>query len=93
MPCFFTKIDFIGILQVFTLQKYVVKKSQPGYLLVIFLKCLQFQLQYFYKKERILIVVLFLLSQRFNVAITRAQALLIVVGNPHVLCKDRHWNR
>lgn len=31
--------------------------------------------------------------KRFNVAITRAQALLIVVGNPHVLCKDRHWNR
>lgn len=30
--------------------------------------------------------------KRFNVAITRAQALLIVVGNPHVLCKDRHWN-
>ncbi|KAK2550951.1 putative helicase mov-10-B.1 [Acropora cervicornis] len=31
--------------------------------------------------------------KRFNVAITRAQALLIVVGNPHVLCKDQHWNR
>ena len=27
MPYFFTEIDFIGILQVFTLQKYVVKKS------------------------------------------------------------------
>ncbi|EDO34496.1 predicted protein [Nematostella vectensis] len=31
--------------------------------------------------------------KRFNVAITRAQALLIVVGNPHVLCKDSHWGR
>ncbi|NXF64323.1 SDE3 helicase, partial [Ciccaba nigrolineata] len=31
--------------------------------------------------------------QRFNVAITRAKALLIVVGNPAVLSKDQHWHR
>ena len=29
--------------------------------------------------------------KRFNVAITRAMALLIVVGNPHVLALDAHW--
>ena len=29
--------------------------------------------------------------KRFNVAITRAQALLIVVGNPSVLATDFHW--
>ena len=29
--------------------------------------------------------------KRFNVTITRAQALLIVVGNPHVLCMDYCW--
>nr|XP_054752210.1 RNA helicase Mov10l1-like [Lytechinus pictus]XP_054752211.1 RNA helicase Mov10l1-like [Lytechinus pictus] len=29
--------------------------------------------------------------KRFNVAITRPQALLIVVGNPHLLVNDYHW--
>ncbi|XP_062451285.1 helicase MOV-10 [Rhea pennata] len=31
--------------------------------------------------------------KRFNVALTRAKALLIVVGNPAVLSKDHHWRR
>ena len=29
--------------------------------------------------------------KRFNVAVTRAQALLVVVGNPHVLADDPQW--
>lgn len=29
--------------------------------------------------------------KRFNVAITRAQALLVIVGNPVVLCHDPYW--
>ncbi|EIW74342.1 P-loop containing nucleoside triphosphate hydrolase protein [Coniophora puteana RWD-64-598 SS2] len=29
--------------------------------------------------------------QRMNVALTRARALLIVVGNPLLLCRDPHW--
>lgn len=31
--------------------------------------------------------------QRFNVAVTRAKALLIVVGNPQVLTSDATWAR
>jgi len=31
--------------------------------------------------------------KRFNVAITRAKALLVVVGNPTVLCKNQEWSR
>jgi helicase MOV-10 len=30
--------------------------------------------------------------KRFNVAITRAQALLIIIGNPRVLAQDGDWN-
>lgn len=29
--------------------------------------------------------------KRFNVAITRSQALLVVVGHPAVLSADPHW--
>ncbi|XP_042480863.1 probable RNA helicase SDE3 [Macadamia integrifolia] len=29
--------------------------------------------------------------RRFNVAITRAKSLLIIVGNPHIICKDPYW--
>ncbi|XP_072174451.1 RNA helicase Mov10l1-like [Diadema setosum] len=29
--------------------------------------------------------------KRFNVSITRPQALLIIVGNPHLLVNDSHW--
>jgi len=31
--------------------------------------------------------------KRFNVAITRAQALMIIVGNPYVLAQDEHWSK
>jgi helicase MOV-10 len=31
-------------------------------------------------------------EKRFNVALTRAQALLIVVGDGKTLAHDRHWN-
>lgn len=32
-------------------------------------------------------------EKRFNVAVTRAQALLILIGNPFTLDKDPHWRR
>ncbi|KAL5541531.1 hypothetical protein UlMin_009241 [Ulmus minor] len=32
-------------------------------------------------------------SRRFNVAITRAISLLIIIGNPHIICQDPHWNQ
>lgn len=31
--------------------------------------------------------------RRFNVAITRAKSLLIIVGNPHIITKDRYWDK
>lgn len=31
--------------------------------------------------------------RRFNVAITRARSLLVVIGNPHIVCKDPYWNK
>ncbi|XP_061354494.1 probable RNA helicase SDE3 [Gastrolobium bilobum] len=30
--------------------------------------------------------------RRFNVAITRAISLLVIIGNPHIICKDDHWS-
>ncbi|XP_051125299.1 probable RNA helicase SDE3 [Andrographis paniculata] len=30
--------------------------------------------------------------RRFNVSVTRAKSMLIVIGNPHILCKDPNWN-
>lgn len=30
-------------------------------------------------------------SQRFNTAITRAQSLLVIIGNGDVLCRDQNW--
>ena len=32
-------------------------------------------------------------QQRLNVAVSRARALLIIVGNPHLLGKDPTWKR
>ncbi|KAL5098655.1 hypothetical protein RYX36_002982 [Vicia faba] len=31
--------------------------------------------------------------RRFNVAITRAISLLVIIGNPHIICKDNHWSQ
>ncbi|GAA0156850.1 RNA helicase [Lithospermum erythrorhizon] len=31
--------------------------------------------------------------RRFNVAATRARSLLVVIGNPHIICKDSYWNK
>ncbi|PHT78647.1 putative RNA helicase SDE3 [Capsicum annuum] len=31
--------------------------------------------------------------RRFNVAATRARSLLVVIGNPHIICKDPYWNK
>ncbi|GAV64228.1 AAA_11 domain-containing protein/AAA_12 domain-containing protein [Cephalotus follicularis] len=31
--------------------------------------------------------------RRFNVAITRARSLLIIVGNPHIVSKDPYWEK
>jgi helicase MOV-10 len=30
--------------------------------------------------------------RRFNVAVTRAKNLLVLIGNPHVLRRDKHWS-
>ncbi|KAK7308013.1 hypothetical protein VNO77_41569 [Canavalia gladiata] len=31
--------------------------------------------------------------RRFNVAMTRAISLLIIIGNPHIICKDDYWSQ
>ncbi|XP_019423448.1 PREDICTED: probable RNA helicase SDE3 isoform X1 [Lupinus angustifolius] len=31
--------------------------------------------------------------RRFNVAITRAISMLIIIGNPHIICKDDRWSQ
>uniref|UniRef100_A0A1D1YSN7 RNA helicase n=1 Tax=Anthurium amnicola TaxID=1678845 RepID=A0A1D1YSN7_9ARAE len=31
--------------------------------------------------------------RRFNVAITRARSLLVIVGNPHIITKDPYWDK
>ncbi|XP_014520114.1 probable RNA helicase SDE3 [Vigna radiata var. radiata] len=31
--------------------------------------------------------------RRFNVAITRAISLLVIIGNPHIICKDENWSQ
>ncbi|KAJ0034179.1 hypothetical protein Pint_24783 [Pistacia integerrima] len=31
--------------------------------------------------------------RRFNVAVTRAISLLVVIGNPHIVSKDEYWNK
>ncbi|KAK7308864.1 hypothetical protein RJT34_05163 [Clitoria ternatea] len=31
--------------------------------------------------------------RRFNVAMTRAISLLVIIGNPHIICKDNHWSQ
>lgn len=31
--------------------------------------------------------------KRFNVAITRAKSLLIIIGNPHIISKDPYWDK
>jgi len=38
-----------------------------------------------------IIRIFFFFLQRFNVALTRAKALMIIIGNPNILCTNEHW--
>ncbi|KAL5712554.1 RNA helicase [Ranunculus cassubicifolius] len=31
--------------------------------------------------------------RRFNVAVTRARSLLVIIGNPHIIAKDPYWDK
>jgi helicase MOV-10 len=72
-------------------------RSCPDYLHTDFTFNLGFlrhpKVSFFLRYERIAHLPALLSTQRFNVAVTRAKALLIVIGNPNILRHDEHWGR
>lgn len=40
-----------------------------------------------------IVLFLFFYFQRLNVLMSRAQALLIIIGDPKTLRTDKHWNK